>query len=52
MVMPEKAPGMRRAGLCGVYPAYAGCTSSFGVAAYTKNTPHFSGLARLVSGVF
>jgi len=28
------------------------CASSFGVAAYAKNTPHFSGLARLASGTF
>jgi hypothetical protein len=28
------------------------CASSFVVAAYAKNTPHFSGLARLASGAF
>ena len=28
------------------------CASAFGVAAYAKNTPHFSGLARLVYGSF
>jgi hypothetical protein len=28
------------------------CASSFGVAAYAKNMPHFSGLARLAFGSF
>jgi len=28
------------------------CASLFGVAAYAKNTPHFSGLARLASEDF
>jgi len=58
MMTPEKVPGIRRAGICGVYPAHTGCASSFGIAAYNlkvtraKNTPHFSGLARLAYDCF
>jgi hypothetical protein len=39
MMTPEKVHMLR-------------CASSFGVAAYKKYTPHFSGLARLASGAF
>jgi len=39
VIIPEKAHMLR-------------CASTFVVAAYGKNTPHFSGLARLASGAF
>ena len=56
MLTPEKAAGIRRAGIFGVYPAHAECSSSFGIAAdkrkvtRAKNPLYISGYASRASG--